>query len=120
MNPSELIDERIAELGDWRGQLFADLRKIILEADPDMKEEWKWGTAVWVHNGNVCAVGAFKDHVKINFFKGASLEDPQALFNTGLDAKDSRAIDYRAGDKVNEPALQNLIRAAVTYNITKS
>jgi hypothetical protein len=114
--PSQLIANYMAELGDGRGTLLARLRKLILAADPDLTEEWKWGTPVWSHKGNVVAVGAFKDHLKINFFKGASLSDPHGLFNTGLDAKAMRAIDLHEGDKINEAALKELIRAAVALN----
>ena len=117
MNPSERIDKQIAELADWRGQMFARLRKLILEADPDITEEWKWDTAVWSHQGLVCAVGTFKKTVKMNFFQGASLEDPHTLFNAGLDAKKTRSIDFREGDAVDESALKDLIRAAVAYNV---
>jgi hypothetical protein len=116
MNASKLIDKQIADLPDWRGKLIARLRKIILKADPDIVEEWKWDTAVWSHGGLVCAAGAFKDHVKLNFFKGASLKDPKKLFNAGLDAKTTRAIDFREGDAVNEPALRELIRDAGAFN----
>ena len=116
MNPSQLIDKQIANLADWRGKILGRLRKIIHETDPDIKEEWKWSTAVWTHNGMVCAVGSFKDHVKLNFFKGASLSDPHKLFNAGLEAKATRAIDFHEGDKIDEPALKALIRAAVDYN----
>lgn len=116
LNPSQLITNQIAELADWRGKTLARLRKLILEADPGLTEEWKWGTAVWSHKGNVVAVGAFKDHVKLNFFKGASLKDPHGLFNAGLDAKATRGIDLHEGDKINEPALKELIRAAVALN----
>jgi hypothetical protein len=116
MNPSERINKQIAELPDWRGQRIAQLRKLILEADPHLTEEWKWETAVWSHQGLVCAVGAFKQTVKMNFFQGAFLEDPQKLFNAGLDAKKTRAIDFREGDAVDESALKDLIRAAVAYN----
>ena len=116
MNPSALIDQRIAELADWRGELFARLRTVIREADPDITEEWKWDTAVWSDKGLVVSLGAFKDHLKLNFFKGASLSDPQGLFNAGLDAKASRAIDFREGDTVNGGAVQELIRAAVAHN----
>ena len=116
MNASKLIDKQIADLGDWRGKVFAKLRKLINAADPDTIEDWKWNTAVWNHDGMVCAVGGFKDHVKMNFFKGASLEDPQGLFNAGLEAKATRAIDFHEGDKIDEPALKNLVRAAVAYN----
>ena len=114
--PSQLITNQIAELADWRGNLLARLRKLILAADPDLTEEWKWGTAVWSHKGNVVAVGAFKDHLKINFFKGASLQDPKGLFNAGLEAKATRAIDLHEGDKINESALKELVRAAVALN----
>ena len=117
MNPSERIDQQIAELTDWRGQLFAQLRKLILEADPNITEEWKWNTAVWARQGLVCSDGTFKDKVKLNFFQGASLEDPHKLFNAGLDAKKTRAIDFGEGDTVDEPALQDLIRAAVAHNV---
>src|SRR4030081_321880 len=116
MNASKLIDKQIADLGDWRGRVFARLRKLINAADPDIIEDWKWNTAVWTHDGMVCAVGGFKDHVKVNFFKGASLEDPQGLFNAGLEAKATRAIDFHEGDKIDETALKNLVRAAVAYN----
>lgn len=112
-----LITKQIAELGDWRGKLLARLRKLILDAAADVTEEWKWGTAVWTSNGLVCAAGAFKDHVKLNFFKGASLKDPKRLFNAGLDAKATRAIDFTEGDKIDESALKALIRAAVAYNV---
>jgi len=117
-NASQLITKQIAELGDWRGKLLARLRKLILDAAPDVTEEWKWGTAVWTRNGLVCAAGAFKDHVKLNFFKGASLIDPKRLFNAGLDAKATRAIDFTEGDKIDESALKALIRAAVEYNLS--
>jgi len=117
LTASELIDNRIAELGDWRGELFARLRKLILTSDPEIAEEWKWDTAVWSHKGLVCAVGAFKETVKLNFFKGASLEDPHRLFNAGLDAKATRAIDFREGDPVDESSLTDLIRAAVAHNL---
>lgn len=116
LTPSQMITNQIAELADWRGKVLARLRQLILGADPDITEEWKWGTAVWSHNGNVVAVGAFKDHLKINFFKGASLKDPKGLFNIGLEAKATRAIDLHAGDKINESALKELIRAAVALN----
>ncbi len=113
---SQLITKQIAELSDWRGAMIARLRKLILAASPGITEEFKWGTAVWSQNGLVCSAGAFKDHVKINFFKGASLKDPRHLFNAGLDAKGTRAIDFSKGDKVNEAALKDLIRAAVAQN----
>ncbi len=116
LTPSQLITNQIAELADWRGKLLARLRKLILEADPDITEEWKWDTAVWSHKGNVVAAGAFKDHVKLNFFKGASLKDPKGLFNAGLEAKATRAIDFSEGDDIDESALKDLVRAAVAHN----
>jgi hypothetical protein len=116
MNPSELIDKQIEELADWRGEMFARLRKLIHEADPDITEEWKWSTGVWTHDGMVCAVGGFADHLKINFFQGAAVADPHRLFNAGLDAKKTRAIDLHSGDNINEKALKDLIRAAVALN----
>jgi hypothetical protein len=117
--PSQNITNHIAELADWRGTMMARLRRLILDANPTMVEEWKWGTPVWSHHGNVVATGAFKDHVKLNFFKGAALQDPDRLFNAGLDAKATRAIDIHEGDTINEPALQELIRAAVAQNASK-
>lgn len=117
MNPTERIEQLISELTDWRGPMFVQLRKLIHEADPDLTEEWKWNTAVWSHHGLVCALGVFKKAVKMNFFQGAFLEDPHKLFNAGLDAKTMRSIDFREGDTVNESALKDLIRTAVTYNI---
>jgi hypothetical protein len=117
--PTERITNLIAELTDWRGAMLARLRQLILEADPTLVEEWKWETPVWSRNGNVIATGAFKDHIKLNFFKGAALQDPQGLFNAGLDAKATRAIDLREGDTIDEPALQDLIRAAVAQNAGK-
>ena len=118
LNPSQLITNQIAELTDWRGKILERLRKLILEAAPDITEEWKWNTAVWTHKGLVCSAGAFKDHVKLNFFKGASLKDPKGLFNAGLDAKTTRAIDFSEGDNINSSALKDLIRAAVAYNMS--
>src|SRR5262245_18612343 len=115
-NASQQITKQIEELGDWRGTVFARLRKLINEADPNLTEEVKWGTAVWTYNGLVCAVGAFKDHVKLNFFKGASLSDAKHLFNAGLDAKATRAIDFANDAGIDEPALKNLVRAAVARN----
>ena len=117
-NPSQIITQYIAELGGWRGELLARLRRLILDADPDLIEEWKWDTPVWARNGNVLAAAAFKDHVKLNFFKGASLSDPAGLFNAGLEAKATRAIDLQEGEAVNETALQDLIRAAVAQNLS--
>ena len=117
MNPSELIDRRIAELGDWRGELVARLRALVRAADPEIVEEWKWDTPVWSRKGMVCAAGAFKGAVKLNFFKGASLQDPDKLFNAGLDAKATRAIDFHQGDRVDDAALTRLVKAAVAHNL---
>ena len=113
---SALIDKHIAGLGDWRGELMAQLRKTINSASPDLKEEWKWGIPVFSSNGNVCALGAFKESVKVNFFKGASLPDPKHLFNGGLEAKTSRSIDLQRGDRIDDAALKELVRAAVAAN----
>ena len=117
LTPSQLITDQIAELSDWRGDMLARLRTLVLDAAPSITEEWKWGSAVWSQKGLVCSAGVFKDHVKLNFFKGASLIDAQGLFNAGLDAKATRAIDFSAGDSVDESALKDLIRAAVAYNL---
>jgi hypothetical protein len=119
MEASTLIDNRIAELNDWRGKTIARLRKLIRDAVPDIVEEWKWDTPVWSRNGNVVAAGAFHDHVKLNFFHGTMLEDHH-LFNAGLDAKATRAIDIYEGDKIDETALKNLVRAAAELNSPKS
>jgi len=117
LTPSQHIDNHIKELGDWRGKLLTRLRKLILETAPEITEEWKWDTPVWAYKGNVVAGGVFKDHVKLNFFKGASLDDPKGLFNAGLDAKATRAIDFSEDAQIDEPALQELVRAAVSYNM---
>jgi hypothetical protein len=120
LTPSQKIDNQIKELTDWRGKLLARLRKMILETAPEITEDWKWDTAVWVCKGNVVAGGVFKDHVKLNFFKGAVLPDPNGLFNAGLEAKATRAIDISEGDNIDETALKGLIRAAVAFNMTGS
>jgi hypothetical protein len=120
LTASQKIDRQIKELTDWRGKLLARLRKLILETAPEITEDWKWDTAVWACKGNVVAGGIFKDHVKLNFFKGASLPDPNGLFNAGLEAKATRAIDISKGDNVDEAALKGLIRAAVAFNMTGS
>jgi hypothetical protein len=117
-NPSQQITNYVAALDGWRGDMLARLRRLILEADPEIAEEWKWDTPVWSHKGNVVAIGAFKDHVKLNFFKGASLNDPHGLFNAGLEAKASRAIDLHEGDDIHESALKDLVRAAVAHNLS--
>ena len=119
---SKLIDERITELGDWRGETLAKVRAIIHNADPDVTEEWKWakatnpGTPVWSHNGDICTGEAYKSVVKLTFFKGASLNDPAGLFNSSLDGKVRRAIDIKEDDELNEAALADLIREAVSVN----
>lgn len=115
---AQLIDERIASLGDWRGEVLGRVRRLILATDPAMVEEWKWRTAVWDHAGLVCGAGVFKDHVRLSFFHGATLEDPDGLFNSGLDAKASRAIDVRRGDELDEAAITALVRAAVDSNVS--
>jgi hypothetical protein len=113
--PSQLIDVRIAELGDWRGEILARIRKLINGADPEVSEEWKWrGTPVWSHNGMICTGETYKDHVKITFAKGASLNDPDGLFTQ--DGTVRRAIDFYEGDKLNEKSLKALILAAVALN----
>ena len=116
MSASENIDNLIAGLDDWRGQVLAGLRKTITEADSRITEDWKWSTPVCTYKGNVCALAAFKDHVKVNFFKGAHLPDSQDLFNGGLEAKDSRSIDLAQAERIDESALAQLVRAAVDYN----
>src|SRR6267378_1315541 len=115
---SALIDKRIKELGDWRGKTLAKVRQLIKEADPEIVEEWKWrGTPTWSHNGLVCTGETYKSVVKMTFAKGASLNDPSGLFNSSLDGNVRRAIDIHEGDKVNEAALKDLIRAAVALNL---
>ena len=114
---SELIDKRIAELGDWRGETLSRMRKLIKEADPDVLEEWKWmGTPVWSHDGIICTGEAYKSLVKLTFLKGASLKDPAKLFNSSLDGNARRAIDVHEGEKVDAGAFKALIRAAVALN----
>ena len=121
MNPSERIDALIAELTDWRGKTFARIRKSILAADREIIEEWKWmGSPVWSHDGIIAVGNAHKDKVKLTFSHGASLPDPDKLFNAGLDGRVWRAIDFFEGDKINERALKNLVRAAVDFNQIKS
>jgi hypothetical protein len=119
MEASELIDKQFAELDDWRGPRCANLRALIHAADPDLTEEWKWNNGIYSHDGMVCAIAAFRDHVKVNFFQGASLEDPRGLFNAGLDAKKTRAIDLFERDTLDEGAFQDLVRSAVQANVSK-
>ena len=115
---SAAIDERIKELGDWRGKMLAKVRAIVHEADPEIVEEWKWmGTPIWSHGGIVCTGETYKSVVKMTFAKGAALEDPSGLFNSSLDGNTRRAIDIHEGEKVNEAALKALIRAAVALNL---
>ena len=113
---AERIDARIAELNDWRGELLARLRAVILAADPDVVEEWKWSVPVWSHHGILCTGEAYKQTVKMTFAKGASVPDPAGLFNSSLDGNVRRAIDFREGDTVNEKALKALIQAAIAVN----
>ena len=115
-SPSELIDARIKELGDWRGEMLSRLRTLIKEADPEVVEEWKWGGPVWSHDGLISTGETYKNAVKMTFAKGAALKDPSGLFNSSLDGNTRRAIDFREGEKIDEEALKALIRAAVTLN----
>jgi hypothetical protein len=116
---SAMIDERIESLGDWRGKTLARLRAIIRQADPEIVEEWKWENPVWSHGGLICTGEAYKDHVKMTFAKGASLQDPSRLFNSSLEGNVRRAIDLHQGDKISESALKALIRAAVMLNLER-
>ena len=120
MNASELIDDYVANLTDWQGTTIANIRRIIHEADPEIVEEWKWrGTPIWSHDGIVCLAKAFKDKVKLTFYLGAHLADPDKLFNSELEGNQWRAIDIYKDDKINEASLKTLINAAVDYNTTK-
>lgn len=119
-SPSRLIDARIAELGDWRGETLARLRALIREADPDIVEEWKWrGVPVWYHDGMICTGETYRSVVKMTFAKGAALDDPAGLFNASLEGNARRAIDFREGDAIDAEALKALIRAAVALNGSK-
>ncbi|HEU4959258.1 MAG TPA: DUF1801 domain-containing protein [Sphingomonas sp.] len=116
-SPAELIDDRIAELGDWRGAMLARLRALIKEVDPEVVEEWKWrGVPTWYHDGMICTGETYKKAVKMTFAKGAALDDPAGLFNSSLDGNVRRAIDFQEGDAIDEEALKALIRAAVALN----
>jgi len=116
-SPSELIDGRIEDRGDWRGEILSRIRTLIKQADPEVVEEWKWrGVPVWYHDGMICTGETYKDHIKVTFAKGASLKDPSGLFNSSLESNARRAIDLHEGDEVNEKALKSLIRAAVALN----
>ncbi|MBP9898774.1 MAG: DUF1801 domain-containing protein [Gemmatimonadales bacterium] len=119
-SPSALIDGRIAELGDWRGETLATVRALILAADPGIIEEWKWGGPVWSHTGLICTGESYKKAIKLTFAKGASLKDPSGLFNSSLDGNVRRAIDIHEGEAVNAKAFTALIRAAVAFNIASA
>ena len=119
--PAERIDERIAELGDWRGELLGRLRALVKEADPEIVEDWKWrGTPTWEHDGIVCTGETYKQVVKVTFFKGASLDDPAGLFNSSLEGSTRRAIDWHEGDAVDADAFKALIRAGVELNESRT
>jgi hypothetical protein len=119
--PSQLIDARIKELGDWRGEMLSRLRSLVKEADPEIVEEWKWrGVPVWEHDGIICTGETYKNVVKMTFAKGAALKDPSGLFNSSLEGNTRRAIDFHEGEKIDEEALKTLVRAAVTLNKSKT
>ena len=117
---SRMIDERIEELGDWRGKMLSQLRALIKQADPEVVEEWKWGVPVWSHDGLICTGETYKNVVKMTFAKGAALEDPSGLFNSSLEGNTRRAIDFHEGEKIDEKALKALIRAAVKLNASRA
>jgi len=117
---SRLIDARIAELGDWRGEMLARLRAVIRAAHPGILEEWKWQTPVWSHGGIICTGESYRNHVKLTFARGASLTDPSRLFNASLEGRVRRAIDFRQGDRINQRALKALVRAAIVLNTTRA
>jgi hypothetical protein len=120
-SPSQLIDARIKELGDWRGEMLSRLRSLVKQADPEIVEEWKWrGVPVWEHDGIICTGETYKNVVKMTFAKGAALQDPLGLFNSSLDGNTRRAIDFREGETIDEEALKTLVRAAVTLNKSKA
>jgi hypothetical protein len=120
-SPSQLIDARIKELGDWRGKMLSRLRTLVKEADPEVVEEWKWrGVPVWSHDGLICTGETYKNVVKMTFAKGAALKDPSRLFNSSLEGNTRRAIDFREGEKIDAKALKTLVRAAVTLNKAKA
>ncbi len=120
-SPSRMIDQRIEELGDWRGKMLSDLRALIKQADPDVAEEWKWrGVPVWYHDGMICTGETYKSVVKMTFAKGAALDDPAGLFNSSLEGNVRRAIDFQEGEKIDKKALRNLIREAVALNKSRA
>jgi len=118
--PSQLIDARIRELGDWRGKMLGRLRALVKEADPEVVEEWKWSIPVWSHDGLICTGETYKSVVKMTFAQGAALKDPARLFNSSLEGNTRRAIDFREGEKIDEEALKDLIRAAAALNKSKA
>ncbi len=115
-SPSQLIDAKIKELGDWRGKMLSRIRTLVKDADPEVVEEWKWSVPVWSHDGLICTGETYKNVVKMTFAKGASLKDPIGLFNSSLEGHTRRAIDFHEGEKLDEEALKSLVRAAVTLN----
>ena len=120
-SPSQLIDARIEELGDWRGEVLAQIRELVKQADPEVVEEWKWrGVPTWYHEGIICTGETYKSHVKMTFAKGASLKDPSGLFNSSLEGNVRRAIDFHEGDQIDEKAFTALIQAAVSLNESSS
>jgi hypothetical protein len=118
--PAQLIDERIEELGDWRGEMLSQLRTLIKQADPGVVEEWKWAVPVWSHDGLICTGETYKKTVKLTFAKGAALDDPSGLFNSSLEGNTRRAIDFHEGEKIDAKALKTLIRAAVKLNASRA
>ena len=118
--PSQMIDQRIEELGDWRGEMLSQLRELIKQADPGVVEEWKWAVPVWSHDGLICTGETYKKAVKLTFAKGAALEDPSGLFNSSLEGNTRRAIDFHEGEKIDAKALKALIRAAVRLNASRA
>jgi hypothetical protein len=116
MDASKKITDSINSYSDWRGDLLEQLRQLINQTAPELTEDFKWDVPVWTHNGLVCAISGFKDHVKMNFFKGAHLSDPGKLFNSGLDSKEHRSVNFAETDKLDKPALQQLLKSAVDYN----
>ena len=119
-SPSRMIDERIEELGDWRGRMLSRLRTVIKQADPEVVEEWKWEVPVWSHDGLICTGETYRNVVKMTFAKGAALADPSGLFNSSLDGNTRRAIDFHEGETIDEKALKALVRAAVTLNASRA
>jgi hypothetical protein len=119
-SPSRMMDERIEELADWRGKMLSRLRRLIKQADPEVVEEWKWGVPAWSHDGLICTGETYKHVVKMTFARGAALKDPSDLFNSSLDGNTRRAIDFHEGEKIDEEALKDLIRAAATLNASRA